>query len=286
LYECHCCLRLVCLNHLNEHVQITKQNRQRFDSLRNGLNTIVNTLKQIVKEKLLTIEREQNLIEQGSKILDVSSSSIDELESIFEEISQTIASNHSKMVKLEPSLSETKYSSCDQHENEVEVVDKQILYRSIVKKCSLTFDGAYGLTQANHSIEFCDHRTTRRIELYLHFMYKHRIKKVYAQRLVRAVADNKDPRKTKLFDENENVIDHFYKVACPFFHGRINSLKSSQQNVMVSPCQRRLIAFNRLTYHLRHSHKISKSSAQKIVDGFKKDRAKNDIALAPLITSI
>ncbi|CAF3547767.1 unnamed protein product [Rotaria sp. Silwood2] len=95
LYECHCCLRLVCLNHLNEHVQITKQNKQRFDSLRNGLNTIVNTLKQIVKEKLLIIEREQNLIEQGNKILDVSSSSIDELESIFEEISQTIASNHS-----------------------------------------------------------------------------------------------------------------------------------------------------------------------------------------------
>jgi len=54
-------------------------------------------------------------------------------------------------------------------------------------------------------------------------MYKHRIKKVYAQRLVRAIDDNQDPRKTKLFDENENVVNHFYMVPCPFFIGRINS---------------------------------------------------------------
>ncbi|CAF3883180.1 unnamed protein product, partial [Rotaria sp. Silwood1] len=56
--------------HLNVHVEITKQNnKRRLDSLRNELNTVVNTLKLIVKEKLLTIEREQNLIEQAKEFL-------------------------------------------------------------------------------------------------------------------------------------------------------------------------------------------------------------------------
>ncbi|CAF1466871.1 unnamed protein product [Rotaria sordida] len=84
LYECHCCLHLVCLYYLNEHVQITKQNKRQLDSFRNEVNTVVNTLRLIVREKLLIIECEQNLIEPTKKILDVSSNSIDELQNIFE----------------------------------------------------------------------------------------------------------------------------------------------------------------------------------------------------------
>jgi hypothetical protein len=95
LYECHCCLRLVCLYHLNVHVEITKQNKQRPDSLRNELNTVINTLKLIVEEKLVTIEREQYLMEQAKKFLDVPNCSIDDLENIVKQINQTISSNHS-----------------------------------------------------------------------------------------------------------------------------------------------------------------------------------------------
>ncbi|CAF0773721.1 unnamed protein product [Rotaria sp. Silwood1] len=80
------------------------------DNLRNELNTVVNTLKLIVEEKLLTIEYEQNLIEQAKKFLDILSSSIDELQNIFEKINQTIALNRLEgiMLKVEPSLSQTK----------------------------------------------------------------------------------------------------------------------------------------------------------------------------------
>ncbi|CAF4607172.1 unnamed protein product, partial [Rotaria sp. Silwood2] len=114
LYECHCCLRLVCLYHLNEHVEITKQNKQQLDDLRNELNTVINTLQLIVEEKFLTIEREQNLIEQAKTFLDISSTSIDDLQRVFEQINQTIASNRSEetMLKVEPLLSGTKYCSC------------------------------------------------------------------------------------------------------------------------------------------------------------------------------
>ncbi|CAF4296464.1 unnamed protein product [Rotaria sp. Silwood2] len=39
LHECHSCLRLVCLNHLIEHIEITKQNKRRLDSVPNEINT-------------------------------------------------------------------------------------------------------------------------------------------------------------------------------------------------------------------------------------------------------
>ncbi|CAF5078870.1 unnamed protein product, partial [Rotaria sp. Silwood1] len=49
LYECHCCLHLICLYHLNKHVEIRKENnKQRLDNLHNELNTVIYTLKQIV----------------------------------------------------------------------------------------------------------------------------------------------------------------------------------------------------------------------------------------------
>ncbi|CAF1608939.1 unnamed protein product [Rotaria sp. Silwood1] len=100
LYECHCCSRLICINHLIQHIETTKQNKRRLDSLRNELNTVVNTLELIVEEKLFTIRREQNLIEQAKKFLDISSTPIDELQNIFEQINQTIASNRSGKNKI------------------------------------------------------------------------------------------------------------------------------------------------------------------------------------------
>ncbi|CAF5113638.1 unnamed protein product, partial [Rotaria sp. Silwood1] len=121
----------------------------------------------------------------------------------------------------------------DEHVNDKTKKRKRKSCRKIYAKCPLTFDGAYGLTKTNHSIEFCEHKTTRRIELYFHFLYTHQLKKVCAERLIRAVADHKDSRITKLFDENEDVINHSYKVSCPFFHGQVNSLKYNGENVII-----------------------------------------------------
>ncbi|CAF1327633.1 unnamed protein product [Rotaria sordida] len=318
LYKCHCCLRLICLYHLNIHAEITKQNNnRRLDNLRNELNTVVNTLKLIVEEKLLTIEHEQNLIKQAKKFLDISSSSIDELQNIFEKINQTIALNRlGIMLKVEPSLSQTKYCSRvsdynkenmnsndeaeelkiskddeystdidhhfdgtvslneriesiqNQYVNEKEGKHKLKSYRYIFNTCPLTFDGAYGLTKANHSIKFCEHETTRRIELYFHFTRKHQLKKLYAQRLVQAIANNQDPHITKLFNENEDVLDHFYKVQCPFVYGNVNTLNNSRRKVNILPCQHRLVVLYKLKHHLRATHKISNSLAQKLTSQF------------------
>jgi len=95
LYECHCCSRLICLNHLIEHVEITKQNKERLDRLSKDLITVSATLKLIIKRKLMDIERENKLIEQAKQLLDVRICSLDEIENIFEDINQAIALNRS-----------------------------------------------------------------------------------------------------------------------------------------------------------------------------------------------
>ncbi|CAF0971488.1 unnamed protein product [Rotaria sordida] len=347
LYECHCCSRLVCLNHLIEHVEITQQNKRQLDSLHNELNTVINTLKLIVEQKLFTIGHEQYLIDLAQRYLEVPDSSIDELQSIFEQVNQAIASNRSEtMVKVEPPLSETRNCSCvckcnktnmdsndqsplritpspaesvvhsnatidtdvteesvisenagystyidhdytdvisidetiksveDQHLNKKRKKRKRISRSKIFAECPLTFDGAYGLTQANHSIKFCEHGKKRRVGIYQHFLNKHKLKEVYAQRLIRAVADNQDPKITELFDGNEDVIDHFYRVQCPFTNGRVHLPGYSLQSISNVPCRRHLVPLNALKYHLRKYHHASQALAQKLLDDFKKIRTK------------
>ncbi|CAF4159634.1 unnamed protein product [Rotaria sordida] len=123
------------------------------------------------------------------------SSSFDELQNLFENINQIIGSNQSEeiMIKVEPLLSETKYCSCictcnkqNMNSNEKTNINdinrdfmdtialdavttttenphvnekqerRQISYRKLIDKYPLTFDGAYGLTAANHSIRSSD----------------------------------------------------------------------------------------------------------------------------------
>ncbi|CAF4811533.1 unnamed protein product [Rotaria magnacalcarata] len=88
-----------CLNHLNEHVEIKKQNKRQLDNLRNESNTAINGLKLIVEEKLLIIGREQYLIEQAKQILDVPTSSIDELQNLLDRINQAIPFSRSDVVE-------------------------------------------------------------------------------------------------------------------------------------------------------------------------------------------
>ncbi|CAF2986365.1 unnamed protein product, partial [Rotaria sp. Silwood2] len=306
LFECYCCLRLVCLTHLITHLETKKQKKQQLDDICNQLNTVKNKLKLIVEEKLLPIKHEQNLIEQAEKFLDVPGSSFDEIRNLFENINQTIASNHSEeiMIKVEPLLSETKYCSSictcnkeniyfkddenlndikpnfialdattttteNQHVNEKQKKRQQASYKKFVGKCPFTFDGAYGLTEANHSITLCQHRRHHQIHLYKHLIRAHRLKEVYVLRLIQAVANNQDPRITKLFDEKENVISHNYKVPCPFSYEQINSSKYTEDNLVIPSCGCRFVPFYTLRGHLRQHHKISNKLIRQIFDDLK-----------------
>ncbi|CAF1354311.1 unnamed protein product [Rotaria sp. Silwood1] len=89
LYECHCCLQLVCLSHLNTHLEIRKQT-QELDDIRNELHLAKNKLKSIVEEQMLVIQHNQDLITQAEQCLDVSNSSLDELRNLVENIHQAM----------------------------------------------------------------------------------------------------------------------------------------------------------------------------------------------------
>ncbi|CAF1269372.1 unnamed protein product [Rotaria sp. Silwood1] len=319
LYKCHCCLQVVCLNHLIEHVEITKQNKQRLDNVRYELNTIITTLKSIVESKLSTIEREQNLIEQGKRLLDASNSSIDEIQNIFEQINQAIQSNClDVIVKVEPLLSETKSCStvgqCNKEninsnveESEISENDRCSTFidhdfidissidepiksikdqdmnkekrkgiTTVIGQCPLTFDGAYGLTEAKHSIKFCEHTKTRPIRLYNHFIGKHRLKPYYARRLIRAIINNKEPKITKLFDENENVVYNLCKVSCPFTKKRILLPGLAQPIESKVQCRCHKIPLNALKSHLRDYHHVSDAFAKDLFECMEEIRNNND----------
>ncbi|CAF1065017.1 unnamed protein product [Adineta steineri] len=330
LYECHCCLSLICFQHLSEHVEAAQRNKERLVSLRNELKTDVGTL--------------INLTEQAQKLLDVENGSIDEVQIIFEEIKQAIGlSQFEGIIKLEPTLPNTKSCSCickcgnqndellskttpppsnrslvhqnltvvdetngsmmttdDEHsmcdtsvivdgnspdrttasiedsddENEQNKV-KSIAMRSVHGSCPLTFDGAYGLTAANHSMHFCSNKPNRSLVLYSHFLGKHELQPIYARRLVNAFSNNEDPKTTKLFSENEHVINHLCKIPCPFNKNMIHLFRGSTKDIHRIPCYPSRMAPFTLVRHLQNYHHVTDSVARKLVDKSKRIRIKN-----------
>ncbi|CAF3668035.1 unnamed protein product [Adineta steineri] len=332
LYECHCCSRLICLNHLIEHVQATQRNKERFNSLRNDLKTVVGTLKVIIEKKLLNIEREKNLIERAQKLLGVENGSIDEVQTIFEEIKQAIGlSQLEGIIKVEPTLPNTKscpcickcgnendglllktisppskslvhlnlteetnksmmttddeYSMCDtgvnldcilldritttiednndvNEQNEV----KSVSTSGLRGLCPLTFNGAFGLTTANHSVHFCSKKKTRSVGLYYHFINKHELKPIYARCLLKAISNNEDPKTTKLFDKNEDVINHLWKIPCPFSKNMINLFQYATKDIKRTSCHRLDMTPYALNTHLQYYHHVTESVAQTLVN--------------------
>lgn len=95
LYECHCCSDLICFNHLMEHVEIAKKNQEKFDCLCEELRRISSSLKLIIENKLIIIEREKKLIEQANHLLNGQIYSIMNIENILQEINQAIRENYS-----------------------------------------------------------------------------------------------------------------------------------------------------------------------------------------------
>ncbi|CAF3738670.1 unnamed protein product [Rotaria sp. Silwood1] len=156
----------------------------------------------------------------------------------------------------------------------------------IIDECPLRFDGAFGLTKANHSIEFCQYEEDDQIRLYDHFLRKHKLQEVYVRRLIEAVTNNQDPRTTKLFNEYEIVLDHFYHVPCPFSNGRLDLSEYNQTYLKNIPCSRHRLRFDELKFHLRRHYNVCNGYAQKLIDVFKQIRAKHNTLSVPQNSSM
>lgn len=94
LYECHCCNWLICLKHLLQHVEVSNREKQaQLDVFRNDLISLSFTLEVIVERKLREIEHEKQLMDQAKAIINNSTCTIEEIQSICKEINQAIVSN-------------------------------------------------------------------------------------------------------------------------------------------------------------------------------------------------
>ncbi|CAF1249615.1 unnamed protein product [Adineta steineri] len=143
--------------------------------------------------------------------------------------------------------------------------------------CPLTFDGAYGLTAANHSVRFCSNKKNRPIGLYYHFINKHDLQPIDARRLLEAISNNDDPKTTKIFYENEDVINHLYKIPCPFSKDIIHLFRGSTKNIHKLPCHYLRMPAYALRHHLQYYHHVTPSVARKLIDRSKEIQMENHI---------
>jgi len=144
----------------------------------------------------------------------------------------------------------------------------------LCNRCPLTFDGAFGLTKAKHSIQFCPTDNSFRRNLVGHFVQKHHIKTVHARRLYQAIKCGQNSKTTKLFRDNEDVIDHNRNIPCPFTSSMINLIGCCPTQSRKIPCPSKSIPHLSLTVHLKQYHHISPATAQKIGKSYKEKLSK------------
>ncbi|CAF3966544.1 unnamed protein product [Adineta steineri] len=158
-------------------------------------------------------------------------------------------------------------SDDDNEQNEVQSMS----IRGFRGICPLTFDGAFGLTAANHSMDFCSKSKIRPVGLYYHFINKHELKPIYARCLLKAISNNDDPKTTKLFNENEDVTNHVCKILCPVSKNMIHSFRGSTKDILKVPCGHSRMTDYALLHHLKYFHSVTDSVARKLVNQSKEN---------------
>ncbi len=155
--------------------------------------------------------------------------------------------------------------------NDEEVINKRKL---TAVHCPLTFDGAFGFTKEKHSIEFCSVKHIFRRNLMGHFTLKHNIKKTYARQLYQAMQYGKDPKTTKLFNEDEDVMDRDRRISCPFTNKMVHLIGCCPTQSKNIPCQMKSVGSFRLMYHLKTTHGLTHDVAKRIVKIYKEKLSK------------
>ncbi|CAF3763140.1 unnamed protein product [Adineta steineri] len=140
--------------------------------------------------------------------------------------------------------------------------EQSISCRSYSDECPLTFDGAFGLIQEYHQHSLCtkSRNSNKKICLYQHFNSKHGFTRQISIRLVKAIIEHKDPKKTKLFsltnDTPSNLFDPYHKVKCPF---------STRSDLINTPCLTQEITRKSFRRHLSGVHRLDQQTINKLM---------------------
>ncbi|CAF3996586.1 unnamed protein product [Rotaria magnacalcarata] len=373
LYECHCCIRFICLPHLIQHDEKATLNKQRLQTCIVQMTSVLSTLEMIIEEKMRIIEQHKTLLETAKSAL-TTSSSADDIQIILDQVHMIIEANQKNevVVKVESSLVENypvvaKNDSCqyssdvsmflhnepasengeneflvesilcnarqesrsssldesncsvyntyvsekpttmetinhnsmdiddsstrmclfqrpvdntkakasdDRHLDNLDAAIKPISSSSIINYCGLcplTFDGAFGLTKAKHLIRLCNSQAARRQVLYSHFIHIHSMGAIYAKRLVKAILHGQDPNTTKLFRDDEDIVNKTSKFVCPFYGRTTNPFPCHPKKIPNTPCYFHPTSSECFTSHLIISHHLTNSAIKTIIKGYKSD---------------
>ncbi len=109
-----------------------------------------------------------------------------------------------------------------------------------------------------------------------HFTQKHKIKKPLARRLYQAIKRGENPKTTKLFNENEDVIDPVRNriIQCPFSNSMINLIGQCPAQSRKIPCSSKRVKYIHLTLHLKQYHNLTSPMAKKISKIYKEKLSK------------
>ncbi|CAF1476591.1 unnamed protein product, partial [Adineta steineri] len=128
--------------------------------------------------------------------------------------------------------------------------------KSFVGQCPLTFDGAFGLTKEKHSLEICSTEKTYGRHLSSHLEQKHKLQKIYADRLCEAAKNDLDVT-TKLFHDNEEIIDHGRFIPCPFTSDMISSIGYCVKQSQKTSCTNQSIHKKKDLFHSNNNNETN-----------------------------
>ncbi|CAF1048799.1 unnamed protein product [Rotaria sp. Silwood1] len=226
LYECHCCIRFICLPHLIEHDEKATVNKQQLQTCIIQLTSVLSTFEMIIEEHMRVIEQHKTLLEKGKAAL-ATASSANEMQNILDQVQTTIAANQNNevIVKVESALMEN-YS--------VVAKNNSCQYLSIDSTCE------------NCEKTFLDESTQCNAQQELH----------------RPINNTKDETNDEMKHiPNSTVIN--YRGLCPLtFDGAFGLTKAKH---LIRLCNSQTISQRILYSHFVHIHSIEANYAKRLI---------------------
>ena len=96
LYECHCCLQSICLNHLNEHDEKEK-NHYIIEDLRTkaeAIRTSIDNRLKIIERETIFVEQENKFLERANHLLNGQHQTIEDIQKMLGEFDQLVQLNN------------------------------------------------------------------------------------------------------------------------------------------------------------------------------------------------
>ncbi|CAF0930010.1 unnamed protein product [Adineta steineri] len=287
------CRKYVCLEHLIEHGDIFIHD---FSNLIDHLDKSTSNLTEEANNATeQIIERRQHELDRINRMYDEEEEEIRKRLTFAEGANNllndkqnqlTISRQQDECHVEQHDLEQLKFYAIEIKKSLVKKEEKPITICKIednIRKtyvCPLTRPNVFGI-KSEHNIRLdCDGSTYMKYYLTKHFEYYHRMLPTCAIRLRDAIINDQLSEETKLFSDNEIIINQEYHFDCPLTDSKnIFGARSTISTLMHIPCTKKQLTFPSMINHLRLYHKMKSDVARKIVEALKNKSLHSDLIL-------